>query len=54
MPNTKPDFTGWATVYNVKWSEGRTSRHGAFDDMVGAKCSRVWQDRHVSSENVIG
>ena len=54
MPNTQPDFTGWATVYNVKCSDGRTIRHGAFDAMDGAKVPLVWQHQHDDPENVIG
>ena len=54
MPNTQPDFTGWATVYGVKCTDGRTIKHGAFDDMDGAKVPLVWQHQHEDPENVIG
>lgn len=54
MPNTQPDFTGWATVYGVKCTDGRTIKHGAFDDMDGAKVPLVWQHQHDDPENVIG
>lgn len=54
MPNTKPDFSGWATVYGVKCTDGRTIKHGAFDDMDGAKVPLVWQHQHDDPENVIG
>lgn len=54
MPNEKPDFSGWATVYGRKCTDGRTIKKGAFDDMDGAKVPLVWQHLHVDPDNVIG
>lgn len=54
MAATKPDFTGWATVYNQKCTDGRTIRHGAFDDMDGERVPLVWQHQHDDPENILG
>ena len=54
MPNVKPDFRGWATVYGVKCTDGRVIKDGAFDAMDGAKVPLVWQHQHDDPSNVIG
>lgn len=54
MPNTQPDFSGWATVYDRKCTDGRTIKRGAFDYMDGQKVPLVWQHQHDDPENVIG
>lgn len=50
----QPDFSGWATVYNKKCTDGRTIRHGAFDDMDGQRVPLVWQHQHDDPENILG
>lgn len=54
MPNVQPDFSGWATVYDRKCTDGRTIKRGAFDDMDGQKVPLVWQHQHDDPENVLG
>ena len=54
MPNVQPDFSGWATVYDRKCTDGRTIKKGAFDDMDGQKVPLVWQHQHDDPENVLG
>lgn len=48
------DFCGWATVNNVKCSDGRTIRRNAFVDNDGEEVPLVWQHLHNDPENVLG
>lgn len=48
------DFSGWATKFNLKCSDGRTIRGGAFDDCDGKTVPLVWQHQHDSPANVLG
>lgn len=48
------DFSGWATKYDVKCSDGRTIRKNAFKHNDGKKVSIVWQHRHDDPEDVLG
>ena len=48
------DFCGWATVNNVKCSDGRTIRRNAFADNDGEEVPLVWQHLHNDPENVLG
>lgn len=50
----KFDFGGYATKNDLKCSDGRTIRHGAFKDMDGVTVPLVWQHRHDSIDNVLG
>ena len=54
MPNVQPDFSGWATVYDRKCTDGRMIKRGAFDDMDGQKVPLVWQHQHDDPDNVLG
>ena len=56
MPNkNRPfDFCGWATVNDVKCSDGRTIRRNAFADNDGEEVPMVWQHLHNDPENVLG
>ena len=56
MPNSnRPyDFAGWATVNNVKCSDGRTIRKNAFIDNDGETVPLVFQHQHNDPENVLG
>ena len=56
MPkNNRPyDFAGWATVNNVKCSDGRTIRKNAFIDNDGETVPLVYQHQHNDPENVLG
>ena len=50
----KYDFSGWATKNDLKCSDGRTIRHGAFKDNDGQTVPLVWQHQHNSPSNVLG
>lgn len=52
----KFDFSGWATQYDILCADGRTIRHGAFDENVGkfARVPLLWNHAHGGPENVIG
>src|SRR3954462_9722537 len=52
--DTKPDFSGWASKYGLKCSDGRTILHGAFEGQDGDRLPLVWQHGHNSPENVLG
>ena len=49
-----PDFQGWATKVNIKCSDGRTIKPGAFRDDDGQVVPLVWQHNHSSPEMVLG
>lgn len=53
-PNGTPDFDGWATVANVKCSDGRVISHHAFEQNDGAVVPLVWQHGHDNVTNVLG
>ena len=48
------DFHGWATRYNVKCTDGRTIRNGAFADQDGKKIPLIWAHQHDSPDSVLG
>ena len=48
------DFSGWATVNDVKCSDGRVIKSGAFKHMDGAEVPLVWNHQHNIPENVLG
>lgn len=48
------DFSGWATRYNVKCSDGRTIMKNAFKHQDGAQVPLVWNHNHDTPENVLG
>lgn len=50
----KPDFSGWATKYGIKCSDGRTILPGAFDEMEGKKVPIVWGHIHDDPDMVLG
>ena len=50
----KPDFSGWATKYGIKCSDGRTILPGAFKDMEGKKVPIVWGHIHDDPDMVLG
>lgn len=50
----KYDFCGYATKYDIKCSDGRTIRKGAFKDCNQKKVPLVWQHMHGDSDNVLG
>lgn len=50
----KYDFSGWATKYNVKCSDGRTILKHAFKEDDTKVIPLVWNHNHVEAENVLG
>lgn len=50
----KYDFSGWATKNNLKCSDGRTIRQGAFKHNDGQTVPLVWQHQHNDPTNVLG
>ena len=48
------DFSGWATRNDLKCSDGRIIRSGAFKDCDGKQVPLVWQHQHNGVENVLG
>ena len=48
------DFSGYATKNNLRCTDGRTIRQGAFSDCDGMRVPLVWQHMHNSPENVLG
>jgi hypothetical protein len=50
----KPDFSGWASKYGLKCTDGRTILHGAFEAQDGERLPLVWMHGHNSPENVLG
>ena len=45
-PDGIADFDGWATVANVKCSDGRVIARQAFEQNDGAVVPLVWQHGH--------
>lgn len=54
MPKSDYDFSGYATRFNVRCSDGRTIRPGAFDDCDGMRVPLVYMHDHMSPTNVLG
>jgi hypothetical protein len=50
----KPDFSGWATKYNLRCTDGRTILPNAFAHQDTQRVPLVWQHGHASPENVLG
>ena len=54
VPDGIADFDGWATVANVKCSDGRVIARQAFEQNDGAIVPLVWQHGHDNVTNVLG
>lgn len=48
------DFAGWATKNNIRCSDGRTIKHGAFSADNGKRVPLVWNHQHDNVRNVLG
>ena len=48
------DFSGWATKNDLRCSDGRTIRRGAFKDDDGRRVPLVWMHQHKDPMNVLG
>ncbi len=51
---SKCDFSGIATRYNTRCTDGRTIRSGAFASMDGKKIPIVWNHKHDDPSAVLG
>lgn len=54
MSNTAYDFSGWATRNNLRCSDGRIIRKGAFKDCDGMTVPLVWNHDHNDISSVLG
>lgn len=56
MANQKQkfDFSGWATRFDVKCSDGRTIRKNAFKHNDGQTVPLVWNHNHQAADNILG
>ena len=56
MPNKYADcdFHGWATKYDLRCSDGKTIRQGAFSHQNGQKVPIVWGHQHDAPDAVLG
>lgn len=54
VPDGIADFDGWATVANVKCSDGRVIARQAFEQNDGAVVPLVWQHGHDNVTNILG
>lgn len=50
----KPDFEGWATVYEIPCTDGRTIGVDAFKHQDGAQVPLVWRHNHNDMKSVVG
>ena len=50
----KYDFSGWATRFGIKCSDGRTITHDAFAHCDGKKVPLVWNHCHNDPNNILG
>lgn len=48
------DFTGWATKANVRCSDGKIIKPGAFSEQDGTVVPMVWMHQHYSPSDCIG
>ena len=55
MPSKRPyDISGWATMCNIKCTDGRVIRPNAFIDNDGEEVPMVYQHCHTDPENILG
>ena len=54
MPQAKPDFTGYATAYGVRCTDGRIIQAGAFEHQQGMKVPLVWQHKRNDPGLILG
>lgn len=52
--DSKYDFSGWATKFGIRCSDGRTILPGAFKENDGKRVPLVWNHDHTTPESVIG
>lgn len=54
MADRKPDFSGYATKYELLCADGRTIVKGAFKHNDGLRVPLVWQHLHNDPTNILG
>jgi phage head maturation protease len=54
MGDPKPDFSGWATMANLRCSDGRVILTEAFAHQDGEELPLIWAHGHKDIENVLG
>jgi HK97 family phage prohead protease len=54
MGDPKPDFSGWATMADVRCSDGRVILPEAFAHQDGEELPLLWAHGHTDVENVLG
>ena len=54
VPELKCDFSGWATKNDLKCTDGRVIKHGAFKDNEGEFVPLVWGHNHSDPEFILG
>lgn len=54
MEEREPDFSGWATKNDLKCTDGRTIKSGAFKHMDKVTVPLVWMHQHREPENILG
>jgi len=54
MGDQQPDFSGWATKNDLKCTDGRTIKSGAFKHMDKVTVPLVWMHQHKDPENILG
>lgn len=52
--NRKPDFSGWATKFGIKCTDGRTILKGAFSHDNGKKVPIVYMHNHDDPDMILG
>ena len=52
--NRKPDFSGWATKFGIKCTDGRTILQGAFSNDDGKKVPIVYMHNHDDPDMILG
>lgn len=52
--NRKPDFSGWATKFGIKCTDGRTILKGAFSKDDGKKVPIVYMHNHDDPDMILG
>lgn len=50
----KYDFSGWATKYGTRCSDGLTIQNGAFDSQDGCRVPLVMSHSHTSADSILG
>lgn len=54
MVDATPDFSGWATKNDLRCTDGRTIKPGAFKHQDKETVPLVWMHQHKEPENVLG